>query len=402
MPAGQFVCAFRGARDGYQAAVALAEGGLLDQLITDAYATAPLRALAALAAPPDHAVHRRHAAGLPDHLVRSLWGTTVVEHARHRLGYAKRVTWLTLDRRFSLAAAARARRTGSDLLLYSPYAIEAFQARYPRTPKRVLFQYHPHPAMEARILADDQRAHPGFGESFTDGHGDAAPELVAREGEAWRHADLVICSSAFTKQSLIEAGCAAGICHVLPYGVDSAPVAAPAPHVGLRALFVGSGGQRKGLHHLLLAWQRAAMGKADRLVLVCRAVDRGIEAMAAATFGVELIRGASPRQLEQLYGDSDLFVMPSLVEGFGHVYLEALSRGCPVLGTANSCLPDIGGEADGVFRVPAGDIVALSACLADLSRRRDHLQGLRPAARATAARYPWSAFRAGLRAIVQS
>ena len=32
----QYVCAFRGARDRYQAAVALAEADLLDRLITDA------------------------------------------------------------------------------------------------------------------------------------------------------------------------------------------------------------------------------------------------------------------------------------------------------------------------------------------------------------------------------
>ena len=36
---GRFVCAFRGARDRYQAAVALAETGELETLITDAYAT---------------------------------------------------------------------------------------------------------------------------------------------------------------------------------------------------------------------------------------------------------------------------------------------------------------------------------------------------------------------------
>jgi glycosyltransferase involved in cell wall biosynthesis len=91
--------------------------------------------------------------------------------------------------------------------------------------------------------------------------------------------------------------------------------------------------------------------------------------------------------------------MPSLVEGFGHVYLEALARGCPVLGTPNSALPDLGGEQDGIFIVPAGDVDLLASQLKALSRRLTDDPALRAAARAVAARHPWSAFRARLREV---
>jgi len=33
--------------------------------------------------------------------------------------------------------------------------------------------------------------------------------------------------------------------------------------------------------------------------------------------------------LVRLYQEADIFVLPSLAEGFGHVYLEALSCGVP-------------------------------------------------------------------------
>ena len=59
--------------------------------------------------------------------------------------------------------------------------------------------------------------------------------------------------------------------------------------------------------------------------------------------------------------------MPSLVEGFGQVYLEALAQGCPVLGTANTCLPDLGGEADAIFLVTPGNVELFEA--ADLAFR---------------------------------
>ena len=92
--------------------------------------------------------------------------------------------------------------------------------------------------------------------------------------------------------------------------------------------------------------------------------------------------------------------MPSLVEGFGHVYLEALARGCPVLGTANTALPDLGGEADGIFVTPAGDVEALTAALERLASTAARRSKLRAAARVTAERYPWHAFRADLRAAI--
>ena len=399
---GRYVCAFRGARDRYQAAVALAETGELETLITDAYATPFARALQPLLpAAMARQLMERKADGLPPERVQCLWAATVQEQLRHRLGYSPRSTWLKLDHKFGEAAAAAARRTRADLLIYSPYAWEAFTARYAHHPRRVLFQYHPHPDFEKRILEEDARNFPGFGESFAEDNDDAAPALLARERESWRHADAIICSSSFTRRSLVEAGCSAAICHVVPYGVfvreHTEP---PAPAASFRALFVGSGGQRKGLHHLLMAWQRAKLPADSELTLVCRVMDRGIGELAGQTPRVRIVHGAANAELDALYAKSTVFVMPSLVEGFGHVYLEALAHGCPVLGTPNTALPDLGGEADGIFVSPASQIDALSAALERLSSLLPGDRRRRVAARATAERYPWHTFRANLRAAI--
>jgi glycosyltransferase involved in cell wall biosynthesis len=399
------VCAFRGARDRYQTAVALAESGELETLITDAYATPMLSSVATLlpGAVRDK-LRERRAEGLPANRVRSLWGTTILEHARHRLGYSKRVTWLKLDRRFGEAAAEEARRTRAHLLMYSPYAWEAFTASYAHQPHRVMFQYHPHPTLERRLLAADAARYPEYGESFAEGHDEALPdELVNRERDSWQHADAIICSSSFTRRSLVEAGCDESRCHVVPYGVElRTPRRDAAARGPFRALFVGSGGQRKGLHHLLLAWQRASLPESSRLTLVCRVIDRGIRELAAATPGVEIAAAASAAELDDQYARSTLFVMPSLVEGFGHVYLEALAQGCPVLGTANTCLPDLGSESDGIFLVSPGDVDGLSSTLERLAARLPEAQELRASARAAAERYPWRVFRSRVRDVIHS
>lgn len=394
-----FVCAFRGRRDSYQVPLALAEGGILDQFITDAYAFPWIRSVSRWGPRwlRDKAEFRR-LSGIPAERVRCLWGTTLLEHVRHRLGYGPARTFMKLDRRFSTSAARRARREGAHLFLYSPYAWEAFVAKYRHNPRRVLFQYHPHPDLERRILADDGALHPGIGESFSGPRNEALPEaLVRRERDCWQHADLIICASSFTRQSLVEAGADAARCRIVPYGIDTPAAVTVAPSSSFQAVFVGSGGQRKGLHHLVHAWSAARLPKGSKLVLVCRVIDQGIERLLATSQGIELIRGVDQQRLAELYASSTLFVMPSLVEGFGQVYLEALAQGCPILGTANTCLPDLGDEADGVFLVEPGNVRQLTARLEHLAEYLDQRPELRKAARACAGRFTWPTFRAGIR-----
>ncbi len=49
--------------------------------------------------------------------------------------------------------------------------------------------------------------------------------------------------------------------------------------------------------------------------------------------------------LPSLYANSQVFVYPSLYEGFGLPVLEAMSVGCPVITSNNSSLPEVGGDA---------------------------------------------------------
>lgn len=400
-----YVCAFRGRRDAYQVPLALAEGSILDQFITDAYASPWIKAAAHLT--PAHIrekIRSRCEPGLPSDRVRCLWPITAWEHVRHTLGYSRALTYMRCDRHFSDAAARRAQKHRTHLLLYSPYAWEAFGTAYPHTPRRILFQYHPHADVEARILSADHLDHPTVGESFAGVALSAAPnELVRRERDCWQRAELVICASEFTRQSLAEAGCDLKKCCVVPYGIDEPDDTGLAPDpASFQAIYVGSGGQRKGLHHLLLAWRRASLPASSRLLLVCRVLDDGIRRMLADTPRVKLIRGAMAAELSHLYATSTLFVMPSLVEGFGQVYLEALAHGCPVLGTRNTCLPDLGGEANGVFMVSPSNVDELAARLTTLAKALPQDLTVREAARNCARRFTWSAFRAGLRKALET
>src|SRR5437879_2306187 len=100
-----YICAFRGRRDSYQAPLALAEAGLLDRFFTDVYALPWLKGLAKFGPRNIRAkLNTRLEPGIPVDRVRCLWGTTLLEHVRHRLGCSPMVTFNKLDQHFSLAA----------------------------------------------------------------------------------------------------------------------------------------------------------------------------------------------------------------------------------------------------------------------------------------------------------
>ncbi len=119
----QYVCAFRGRRDNYQVPLALAEQGLLDQLITDFYAVNFLQQIAPIL--PINLRNKlvfRMEPSIPTERVKCLWGNALLERTRHYLGLSPAATFSWLDQSFAHAAASRAQRTKSDLLLYTPYA----------------------------------------------------------------------------------------------------------------------------------------------------------------------------------------------------------------------------------------------------------------------------------------
>ena len=75
-----------------------------------------------------------------------------------------------------------------------------------------------------------------------------------------------------------------------------------------------------------------------------------------------------------LLGASDLFVLPSLWEGLGLVFLEAMAARLPVVATNVSAIPEVVDDGVSGWLVPPGDPPALAAAIADgLSHPEDRL-----------------------------
>lgn len=399
-----YVCAFRGRRDSYQVPVALAEADKLDMFITDHYRGRLERAfLPVLPARLAETVSSRYDDALPVERVRAMRMTAVCEAAARFTKIPAARIYDRFDPCYGEAAAREARRSKSDLMMYSAYAWEAFNAPYIHTPHKVLFQFHPHFELEDAILKQDRVASARDGIVFSGGLENfvAAPNTLRyRADSSWQVADQIVCASSFTRRSLVEAGASSERISVVPYGVtvDEQPAAVSLlPESRFQVLFVGSGLQRKGLHHLLRAWERARKPKGAQLTVVARVIDPGLAPLLEGAQGLRYLKGVSEPELQQLYRSATVFCMPSLVEGFGQVYLEALSQGLPVIGTTNTSLPDIGDETDGIFLTSPGDIDELIAMIERMSIYLDNNEIIRKAAIACARRYTWQTFRTKLR-----
>lgn len=113
-------------------------------------------------------------------------------------------------------------------------------------------------------------------------------------------------------------------------------------------LFVGTLQPRKNIVRLIEAFSQI---KGDyELVIVGRKGWQYEEILdAPEKFGIKnkviFIHDASDEDLPTLYKNAEIFVLPSLYEGFGLPVLEAMKYGCPVITSNVSSLPEAGGDA---------------------------------------------------------
>jgi glycosyltransferase involved in cell wall biosynthesis len=390
----QFVTAFNGARDYYEFPLALHEMGLLRSHISDFYCPDFLAAFSVIPSKIRH----RHAAGLPSRRV-----TIDPRAAFRQLRFSAEGhldPYFAIDRSLSSAAAKVAQKTDSHLFLHCQYAYWAFRALPDR--KRFMYQYHPHPASVKEMLEYDYALHPEVQWSFENERDSQPLDRQRQEAlQEWQMADGVVCASSFTKSTLVQQGCRADIIRVVPYGIfpnSNAGCGQVQDQKVCRFIFVGQGVQRKGIHHLLKAWKLAAIKNAE-LIVVARKLDPGLRRFLDEP-SIKYYAGVSDEMLKSLYQTASIFVMPSMVEGFGLVYLEALAAGLHCIGTVNTGLPDLNLPTESVSIVPAGNIQSIvEALLAKAENfRRGEIDKAR--IRSPVEALTWDVRRAELRSVI--
>jgi glycosyltransferase involved in cell wall biosynthesis len=308
-----------------------------------------------------------------------------------------------IDRAISQRAYKVAVQSQANLFLYSYYAYWAFrQAIEEGLPaRRVLFQLHPHPYSIRQLLEQEIERVPFAAQSILDEEEFRLPlaglEALALEPSLATHC---ITASQFTKATLVQNGIPNHRIQVIPYGVDTTRFATRTarPMSSFRIIFVGRMNQRKGLADLLEAVRLLRYQRVEVVLCGRGYVDTNI-LRAYQDLPVRVLLNLSSEQLLHELHQSHVFVLPALAEGFGHVILEAMAAGLPVITTTNTGAPDIMQAGVHGAIVPIRDPQRICEQLeAGISRPNDWFDMGQEAAQ-QAQQFAWSRFRAQIAAV---
>lgn len=401
----KFVVVHSGARDNYQLARALSEAGMLEALITDLFYPVDeewrLKLLRALPRGLRSLLLQRSTPGLTSSEVRLCPGTGLLTLLSDKLPITplelRRVITRRADATLGREAGRHASRRSAQLLTYSYYGYQAFRS-YGKP--GILFQMHPHPLSMRRILTEELRDNPDCAASLQQEWELALPEEdFQRLVVETTMASHFLVASSFTRQTLVENGADPASVRVVPYGVDVSRFKPDKTRRGsaqgkLHLLFVGRINQRKGIKYLLEALR--ILGRNDVKLTVCGRVVDGLELFRSFRDTVEVRPSVSAAELIEAYQSADMFVFPSVAEGFGLVLLESLACGLPILSTTRTAAPDLIEDGAEGFIVDPKRPDLIAERIEWAAEHRKQLATMSAAARLKAEQFTWDRFRSGI------
>jgi glycosyltransferase involved in cell wall biosynthesis len=223
-------------------------------------------------------------------------------------------------------------------------------------------------------------------------------KIIARVSAEYALADRIVVPSSFVLRTFVEAGVPAEKVIVVREAVEPSGISRGRPGSRPRILFVGRLELRKGIQYLLQAYRQLSshatlriVGKPDRELI------RRLGGLPAGAEAVGVKRG---KALREEYAAADIFVLPSIEDGFGHVVAEAMAAGLAVVVTQNVGAADL--IVDGVsgMVVPPRDVPALTDKLGQLIEQPLLRSRLGEAARKAAVGRTWDMYCRDLHALV--
>lgn len=202
-------------------------------------------------------------------------------------------------------------------------------------------------------------------------------------------------ASRVVSKSIQEQGVDEGKIYRIPYGVNSEKFSYKRKErlvKPLNMVYVGQINHRKGIHHLFNVMEH--FSEQDIAVKLAGSVDKSgklyIENVNKKN--VEFCGFVTRDRLAELYKSSDVFVFPTIGEGFGLVVLEALSCGIPVI------ITNLAGGNDAITTGVNGieyDALSeeeLEKAIRWFMEHPEKLPEMSEAARKTAEQYTWERY----------
>ena len=201
----------------------------------------------------------------------------------------------------------------------------------------------------------------------------------------WALADAVVVNSPWSRDALIKQGVAAEKIVIIPLAYEESNVTPPKrPSSGpLQVLWLGSVILRKGIPYLIEA-AKLLSGR-DVQITVAGPLNISQEAVASAPSNMKFIGRVTRDQAGSIYQQADVFVLPTISDGFAITQIEAMSHGLPVIATPN-CGQVVSDGVEGRI-IAARDAKALAEAIEGYASDRKQLQAASAAAREKARQF---------------
>ncbi|HTV48101.1 MAG TPA: glycosyltransferase family 4 protein [Phycisphaerae bacterium] len=201
----------------------------------------------------------------------------------------------------------------------------------------------------------------------------------------WSKANLIVVNSEWSKQALVGDSVPAEKIVVVPLAYEPEP--GVTAHVcenvdrPLNILWIGQVNLRKGIPYLIEA---AKLLPSVRFT-VAGPVFVNENMLKTAPKNTQFIGRVNRAQAHKLYSDADVFVLPTISDGFALTQLEAMAHGLPVIATLR-CGKVVTDGVDGLI-IPFGDSAMLAGAIAKLDQDRKLISELSRNAPAKAAKF---------------
>lgn len=346
---------------------------------------------------------------LPDELITALNYVGLKERIRTqwamRFGAVADAT-LKSDIAYANAVARLQLAEHDGFFGYSYASLETMREEKKRGKFCILDQIDPG-AVEFRLVADEMKRHPEIA--------GLPPEFPAayfdRSQREWKLADVILVNSEWSREALMEQGVPPEKLEVLPLAYEAVksgemtedanlasgcrpPVSDVHP---LKVLWLGQVNVRKGFHHLLAAAQILERENVHFDVVGPIGVLPGI--VASAPRNVTFHGPATRDRAVEWYLQSELFILPTLSDGFALTQLEAMAHGLPVIATPNC--GRVVEEGKTGFIIPPRDPEALAAAILKFVADRNLSSAMSPACLESVKTYSLAAYGRRLIEIIE-
>jgi glycosyltransferase involved in cell wall biosynthesis len=295
--------------------------------------------------------------GVPGKYVRSFWPHGVMTRAVSRLGpRSRRLCEPSLHRLFGRWTSATVRRAPWDVVYaFSGIAEESLRARAQRSSLHMVVRASSHIRTQDRLLGEE-----GLRTGILQER--PSPWMIAREEREYAMADAIRVLSSFAHDSFVQQGVSPRKVKLLVSGVQTEAFRPTHEQLELRCRRILSGAPLHVLNVGTFAFRKGVWD--TEAVIRSLGTERfeyrfvGPVAPEAAGLASQLKGKATfvPKQpqisLPATYAWGDVFMLPSIEDGFPAVLAQAAAAGLPILTTPNGAGSDLVRDGENGWVLP--------------------------------------------------